>query len=281
MRKGKGFTLIELLVVISVIVLLIALLLPALRKARNQARAAVCRANLKQWATTVALYTEENEGRLPRDFVVGYSMWFLIGSGAGGNDPNRPGGLHPVDTKGITRCPMAAANRRRATFSYRVSGDIRVEGWCGSTFEDWEITTPGPPYRSSYGLNAWLFDRRFDESVPRRYRYRQPCTDVFSIKGRSKIPLLGDCTMPQVRPDNIFRPPMHPGRGLDMAPLCIDRHNEHINGLFLDWSVRRIGLKELWTLKWHMQFDTTNEWTKAGGVQPDDWPEWMRKFKDY
>jgi hypothetical protein len=22
-------------------------------------------------------------------------------------------------------------------------------------------------------------------------------------------------------------------------------------------------------------------WTKAGGVQPDDWPEWMRGFKDY
>jgi hypothetical protein len=30
-----------------------------------------------------------------------------------------------------------------------------------------------------------------------------------------------------------------------------------------------------------MQFDTANEWTKAGGVQPDDWPEWMRGFKDY
>ena len=51
MSKRKGFTLIELLVVISVIVLLMALLLPALQRARNQARAVVCRAHLKQWGT--------------------------------------------------------------------------------------------------------------------------------------------------------------------------------------------------------------------------------------
>ena len=38
---------------------------------------------------------------------------------------------------------------------------------------------------------------------------------------------------------------------------------------------------ELWTLKWHRNFDTTGPWTKAGGVQPADWPEWMRRFKDY
>ena len=46
-------------------------------------------------------------------------------------------------------------------------------------------------------------------------------------------------------------------------------------------SVRKIGIKELWTLKWHMQWETANEWTKAGGVLPDDWPTWLRKFKDY
>jgi hypothetical protein len=45
--------------------------------------------------------------------------------------------------------------------------------------------------------------------------------------------------------------------------------------------VRKTGLKELWTLKWHLQFDTANAWTKAGGAQPEDWPEWMRSFKDY
>jgi prepilin-type processing-associated H-X9-DG protein len=71
------------------------------------------------------------------------------------------------------------------------------------------------------------------------------------------------------------------GYGDNMTHFCIDRHSGGINSLFLDWSVRKVGLKELWTLKWNEDFDTSNEWTRAGGVQPDDWPEWMWKFKDY
>ena len=54
-----------------------------------------------------------------------------------------------------------------------------------------------------------------------------------------------------------------------------------MNGVFLDWSVRKIGLKELWKLKWFRDFDTNGPWTRAGGVKPEDWPEWMRGFKDY
>ena len=49
--------------------------------------------------------------------------------------------------------------------------------------------------------------------------------------------------------------------------------------LFRDWSVRKVGIKEIWTLNWHKQFDTSGPWTKAGGVQREDWPEWMRGFK--
>jgi len=51
--------------------------------------------------------------------------------------------------------------------------------------------------------------------------------------------------------------------------------------LFADWSARRVGIKELWTLKWHRGFITTGAWTKAGGVKPGDWPVWMRRFKEY
>jgi hypothetical protein len=49
----------------------------------------------------------------------------------------------------------------------------------------------------------------------------------------------------------------------------------------MDWSVRKVGLKELWTLKWHREYNTRGPWTKAGGMQPEDWPKWMRKFKEY
>jgi prepilin-type processing-associated H-X9-DG protein len=76
-------------------------------------------------------------------------------------------------------------------------------------------------------------------------------------------------------------PPEGESRGGIMMPFCINRHDGRINGLFLDWSVREVGLKELWTLKWCPNFNTANPWTRAGGVTPTDWPKWMRGLKDY
>ena len=63
--QRRAFTLIELLVVISIVVLLMALLLPALSRARKQARAVACQANLKQWGVHFATLASENDGRLP------------------------------------------------------------------------------------------------------------------------------------------------------------------------------------------------------------------------
>ncbi len=49
----------------------------------------------------------------------------------------------------------------------------------------------------------------------------------------------------------------------------------------MDWSVRKVGVKELWTLKWGPDFNTRGPWTHAGGVNGADWPPWLRRFKDY
>jgi prepilin-type processing-associated H-X9-DG protein len=67
----------------------------------------------------------------------------------------------------------------------------------------------------------------------------------------------------------------------EMMHFCIDRHNGFVNYLFMDWSVRTVGLKELWKLKWHKKFDVNGPWTYGGGVAPSDWPQWMQHFKDY
>jgi hypothetical protein len=61
----------------------------------------------------------------------------------------------------------------------------------------------------------------------------------------------------------------------------VDRHNGGIQGIFVDYSVRWLGLKELYTLKWNRQFDVSGRYTTAGGMSRDSWPEWMKKFKDY
>ena len=65
MRRGKSFTLIELLVVIAIIALLMAILMPALGRARKQARRVVCASHMKQLTTTVSLFANDHDGKIP------------------------------------------------------------------------------------------------------------------------------------------------------------------------------------------------------------------------
>ena len=270
MRRQAGFTLIELLVVIAVIALLIGILLPALQKARRQGRAVMCRAHLKQWGTVLALYAEEYEGRIPRGSMA--AMWLFRGSWLPDGDPNRPPVYHNLNTRGIACCPMAVRPRPGRAGS-RVSSKLwQIRYSPGSTFEAWEVASPPPRFRGSYGFN---------DSVAFFTRARD--VETYSVKGLANIPVILDSATPRIEHHHSDAPP-RPGTPFYSNGahfFCINRHNEHINGLFMDWSVRRIGLKELWTLKWYEDYNTAGPWTKAGGVLPEDWPHWMRQFKDY
>jgi prepilin-type N-terminal cleavage/methylation domain-containing protein/prepilin-type processing-associated H-X9-DG protein len=275
MKRQKAFTLIELLVVIGIIALLMAILLPSLQRVRRQGKAVVCQSNLRQWGKILAIYTEENQGCFPRS-PHGYAgIWLLRGAFLTGDEPNQPDdSLHHFHTKNIACCPMAV--KPGSPVQLPISGH-GVEGSAGSTFTAWQITSPPPTFRGSYGVNGHLFER-FSDWGPR------DGLDILCLRGRANIPTLLDAAQPWALPDDSHPPPFREElAGLPplIGSFCIDRHNGHVNGLFLDWSVRKVGLKELWTLKWHAEFNTAGEWTKAGGVQPQRWPEWMRRFKQY
>ena len=64
--KSLSFTLIELLVVIAIIAILAAMLLPALNQAREKAKEAKCKSNIKQLGQYFLFYADDNDGYLPK-----------------------------------------------------------------------------------------------------------------------------------------------------------------------------------------------------------------------
>lgn len=102
------------------------------------------------------------------------------------------------------------------------------------------------------------------------------------------MPLFLDCWFWCGWPDQTDTPPpfddrlaRYPGDDNAMNRFCINRHQQAINGVFLDYHVDRIWLKALWRQQWSKapRFSKQGPWTKAGGVAPSDWPKWMQGFK--
>ena len=274
MSRKKGFTLVELLVVIAIIALLMSILMPALSRVKKQARSAACKMNLHQWSLIWSLYCDDNDRKFP--YFSGGSwprgLWIVA--------------LRPQwDTKSdILRCPMAAKRLSDGSdyggpfnsYAMGRTGSIVIEGSC------------------SYGANCWISDNRPTDGNklqgrPFAWSWKTP-----DVRSPDRVPIFGDAMWRGGGPfsgesgtdrlPNRGNPPGEngdwTGYNAEMKHFCIDRHNGRVNHLFMDWSVRSVGIKELWRLKWHKEFSTNGPWTARPGYTPA-WPAWMKKFKEY
>jgi len=264
-RLPSGFTLVELLVVIAIIALLMSILMPALARVRKQSKAVLCQSNLHEWALVFSMFGDDNNSQLPGEGA-GFGWWWIA--------PLKP---YFKDLK-LLVCPTA-------TKPYLLGGQVPFGAWVIGRGEGTGSDIPGIEYEGmyydagSYGPNGWTanlppeIETFFGRPTANNWR-------VLTVNGAGNIPLFLDCAMVDAWPRHTDMPPEIEDdwtgwMGNEMRQFCLNRHQRSINGLFLDLSVRKVGLKRLWKLKWSPDFDLN------GGPTEDEWPDWMRDFPDY
>jgi prepilin-type N-terminal cleavage/methylation domain-containing protein len=275
MSKRKAFTLVELLVVIAIIALLMSILMPALARVRSQAKTIVCQSNLRQWGLVFSMYSGDNEGST------------LSGPGVPGAEDWMCSLLRYYGDKDLLLCPMAYKPWRESA----EWGRSNMAWWLAGGRLEVQECDFYPAVIGSYGINDYCWNAPPGEVSTWDDWSAAWCWRSFQISKASTVPLLLDCLHIGALPDHFDEPPSvedAPESSADVAGMtrfCIDRHKMgSINALFMDFTVRHVGLKELWTLKWNKQFIRHGPWTKAGGADKSVWLDaapWMADFREY
>jgi prepilin-type N-terminal cleavage/methylation domain-containing protein len=242
--KTRAFTLIELLVVISIIALLMAIMLPALAKVKKQAKDMLCLARVRHWGLVMKIYSDEHNCK----FV-----------------PER----HYTDNARL----MELAKFERMRYC-----PLATKSMVGGARHPFAVS---PGADTSYGVNLWIGNPGGGG------RDRDRCWLTTNVRKGYDIPMFVDCFYNDEcdpTPCHWDEPPAYDGQPPDgdyneMRRLCMDRHNEAINCAFLDFSARRVGLKELWELRWNRRWFTDP--SGKPDYEPPVWPRWMWGFKDY
>lgn len=257
-----GFTLIELLVVIAIIALLLAILMPSLKKVKQLARGVVCNSNLRQWHLCWSLYLGDNENKFTPGRTEatwdGWNIWIEM--------------MEPYyQNEKIFTCPSAVKEEKQPGSLPSTAGS-----YTGVVNSKWYVVTESTnrEFRGSYGYNYWVSNQVKNIYLNLENYWR---SDLL-LGDRSIIPLFADCMWIGGYPSDGDTP-----RGNEdprvwspqMNRFLENRHNGGLYICFIDGSAKKAGLKEIWTYKWHRQFNTSNKVTNAGYV----WPEWVEKAK--
>ena len=275
MGKRRGFTLVELLVVIAIIALLMSILMPTLAKVKNLAKAAVCMSNLGQLGNSAQMYCNDNDGYFNTgnaDTVAGRREHITHWASA----------WEPYYLEGDLRsCPTTPKSKsERDEHGNPTTHRRPFVGWGIRGGDQW--TKAG--HYGSYGINGYVLSRPPTPGNTRSHYWKRN-----DAKGAGYVPVLGDSSWIDGWPSPEDEPPEYEDQHYlfcsGMGRWCINRHYGGVNWVFLDNAVRRVGLKQLWLLKWHREFDVNGPWTPKGLVTRDDWADcgtgWTERFKEY
>ena len=233
-----------------------------------QAQSVVCLSNLKQWGVVISMYAEENNnsfqggwddiGASTEPAEIKKNYWWL----------NAWGNYLQDDIDKLRYCPTAT---KYSSSNY--------------TYKAWRIDYGGAIEYGSYGLNAWIENPTLPATP--NPAYWQKTTE---FKNKHNIPLLMDSKWPDAWPSELDSPPVHDNIDIRIEPasmmarMVINRHNGYVNAVMGDFSIRKVGLKELWTLNWSKDFDAHGVYTLSGGATATLWDQqapWMSRFKLY
>lgn len=237
--------------VIAIIAILASMLLPALAKAKSKAQAITCVSNLHQWGIEWTIYTSDNRDRFPDGTVDGgwaRGAWF--------NALQRQVGQR----KQLLTCPVAVKPRPL------VNGGKGFEDFGGIqySYEMGEAQYSNDE-RASYGANLWIYDAKDDIQG----RLQEWHWGSFNAANEPTItPLMGDASWrgggPHYASRIAYSPSEKPGEysnsegyaNYEMQHFALPRHGKRTQFAFFDGSARTVRLKELWSLKWHKEWDT-------------------------
>jgi hypothetical protein len=260
MKSHSAFTKKDLAVVLACSIFLAANIAAVGEGGRKHAKRIVCLSNLHKWGQIFQAYTADNDGffnRREMSSIQGFSrMWPYVYKSY-------------YNDKTMRFCPTAddptIATGPFGTWNYDF-------GWYHPTLDP-SLLMPGEreyDYRTnhvtegyftgSYGMNRYVENMQGGAVGTDPAYWRR-----VDIKSASQVPILMDGIYLYYY-SSTGPPPAYNGdfSGSDMQKICIDRHDGFINVVFMDWSARKVGLKEIWTLKHSRTYDTCNQWTICG-----------------
>jgi hypothetical protein len=281
MKSKTTHTKRDIAVTLACIVFLLANLAAIGPRGRRHAKQALCLSNLRKWGLIFQQFAADNDGY----FMKG---WYGYGD-------------YPIETTdywmGALRPYYGNSHKLRCCPEATIPGtEIGGGPWGGNgTFTAWgafpgevcgERSSAWSPVIAcdygSYGMNGWVCNPPVgdDRYLPNPLYYNWRTANV---AGADNIPLFLDCQWLDGWPLHYDEPPLFEGQPWgehsgynNMVRYCINRHEGFVNSAFLDFSARKVGLKELWRIKWFRMFDLT--------YPLPDWETeapWMKDFQDY